>query len=138
MQGKWDEARVELGFLRTSGSERWATVAQQCLDCVARGEEKGVPPAPHRRAQEVVKQVITAGGPAAFLVYMFLENFGHKPLEKDARWWLAVPITVGGALVAKWLGRFTRRAQARDFGNHEQGLPCWQATTWIQPHRSEL
>jgi tetratricopeptide (TPR) repeat protein len=138
MQGKWDEARVELGFLRGSGSARWSSVAQQCLDCVARGEEQGAPIATPRRAREIAKQLVTAGGPAAALVYLFLENYGQKLLEKDARWWLAVPVTVGGALLAKWLGRFTHRAQAREFGNCEQGLPCWQATTWMQPRRSEF
>lgn len=138
MQGKWDEARVELAFLRHSGSERWASVAEQCFDCVARGEEQGLSPAPRRRAQRLARQLVTAGGPAAFLTYLFLENFGHKLIEQDERWWLAVPVAVGAALLGKWLNRFTRRAQAREFGNLEQGLPCWQATTWIQPDRSEL
>jgi hypothetical protein len=138
MQNKWDEARVELNFLRGSGSERWALVAQQCVDCVERGEQQVVPAGSGRRAQEIVKSLVTAGGPAAFLVYLFFENFAKGLLKRDERWWIAVLLSVVGVLGAKWLSRFSHRARSREFGNYEQGLPCWQTTTWLTPRRTEF
>lgn len=138
MQRRWDEARVELGFLRASGSERWGLVAQQCADCVERGEQEIAPVPPRQRAREVLKTIVTAGGAAAFLAYVMVENFFKHLFREDERWWVAVPLSVVGILAAKWLGRVATRGQSRQFGNHEQGLPCWQATTWMRPRRSEF
>ena len=142
MQGKWDEARVELNFLRGGRSERWAMVSQQCADCVERGEQQLAPAGSRRRTQETLKSAVTTGGPVAGLAYLFLANFAEGALKgllkHNERWWIAIPLSVVGVLGVKWLSRFSHRSRSREFGNYEQGLPCWQTTTWLTPRRSEF
>jgi len=138
MQQKWDEARVELGFLRNSGSERWATVAQQCLDCVERGEQRYAAPfVSRRKTREAVKSVATAGGGAVAFVYVILENV-LKQVTKGQKGWVIAGALVALGLLVRLVGRSGRRGQSEPVGNYEQGLPCWQTTTWMRPRRSEF
>jgi len=134
MQGNWDEARIELNFLKSGGSAGWAQVADQCADCVARGEERqGGPLAARRRGTAMLKSLAAVGATGAYLAYSFAENWFRDNLR-----WAAVPLFLLVGLVGRSLRSVANATPAGAYGNYEQGLPCWQATSWMRPRRGEL
>jgi hypothetical protein len=134
MQEKWDEARVELGFLRDARPGDWAALAQQCLDCVERGEQKrsGQLRA-RRRARQMWQSLAAAGAGGVWIAYSLAEDL----FRKDARW-AALPLLLLGMVLARGLRGISGRELPGEFGNAEQGLPCWQATAWMRPRKSEF
>ncbi len=131
-QGKWEEARIELGFLKYGGSSRWAEVAEQCLDCVARGEEQtGARQVSRRRTVAMLKSLASVGAGGGYLAYAVAEHWFQAEFR-----WASVPLFLAGLVFVRSLRAIAHAPAAGDFGNSEQGLPCWQATTWMQPKRS--
>jgi hypothetical protein len=134
MREEWDDARVELGFLTDAEPGDWAAVAQQCLDCVERGEQKQ---RGHlrvrRRAAKMWKALAATAAGGTWLAYAFAQD-----LFKEHAQWAAVPLFVLALLVARALRGISGRELPGEFGNAEQGLPCWQSTTWMRPRRSEF
>ena len=125
MQEKWDDARVELGFLRDAAPGEWAAVAQQCLDCVERGEQRQQGPLrQRRRAAKMWKALAATAAGGIWLAYAWA-----KDLFEEQGQWVAVPLFVLVLLVARALRGISGRELAGEFGNAEQGLPCWQSTT---------
>jgi tetratricopeptide (TPR) repeat protein len=134
MQAKWDQARVELGLLRQDRSGDWGALAAQCEDCVARGEERLSQTAMgHRRAIQMWKSLAATGAGGLWVVYSLAEDLFRKELR-----WALVPLFALALAAGRALKGISTRERAGEFGNAEQGLPCWQATTWVNPRRSEL
>ena len=134
MQENWEEARIELNFLRNSGSARWALVADQCLDCVARSEaRRGGSAVSRRREMGMYKSLAAVGAAGLYIAFSMAENWFHDNLR-----WASVPVV----LIAMGLARSLRTAadgrSPGAYGNYEQGLPCWQTTTWMKPRRGEF
>ena len=134
LQRKWDEARTELGLLRHSGHPQWEAVAEQCLDCVQRGEERRTGQAGRkRRLLSLLASLGAAAGGGIWIFYSLLENY-----FRDQPKLAAAPLLVLFMILARALKGVSRQESAGEFGNAEQGLPCWQATTWTRPRRAEL
>jgi cytochrome c-type biogenesis protein CcmH/NrfG len=135
MQEKWEQARVELGLLRHSEDPAdWAALTQQCLDCVDRGEQKREGPVrTRRRARQMWKSLATAAIGAIWIAYAAAEDLFRKETP-----WATLPLFVLGLVLARALRGITGRELPGEFGNAEQGLPCWQATAWMRPRRSEF
>jgi len=134
MQGKWDDARIELGFLREARGGDWPAMAKQCLECVERGEQKeaGILRV-RRRSRNVLKLLggLAAGG--GWVGYALAEKlFEKEPL------WAAIPLFGLAALLVRGLHGISGRETSGEFGNAEQGLPCWQTTSWMRPRRLEF
>jgi hypothetical protein len=134
MQGNWEEARVELSFLRDARPGDWEAMARQCLDCVARGEGKhaGVLRL-RRRGSRMWKALAAAGAGGLWAAYAAARDLFEKETQ-----WAVIPLFVLALLVARMLRGISGRELPGEFGNAEQGLPCWQATTWMKPKRSEF
>jgi tetratricopeptide (TPR) repeat protein len=134
MQQKWEDARVELNFLRQSTLGDWRAVAEQCLDCVARGEEKRHGPLrARRRAAQIWKSLATAAATGGWLAYAKVED-----LFRQRAPWAVLPLFGLALLLMRGLRGMSGKELPGEFGNAEQGLPCWQATTWMRPRRSEF
>ncbi len=134
MQHKWDDARVELRFLRDAEPGDWAAMAQQCLDCVERGEQKQQGHLRvRRRGANMWKALAATAAGGTWLAYAFAQD-----LFKEHAQWATVPLFVLALLVARALRGISGRELPGEFGNAEQGLPCWQSTTWMRPRRSEF
>jgi hypothetical protein len=134
MQGKWDDARVELRFLREADGADWAALADQCLHCVERGEQKRSGPLrARRRTAQMWKALAAAGASATWIAYAVTQDL----FRKETRW-AAVPLFVLAMLVIRALRGISGREMSGEFGNAEQGLACWQATTWTRPRQSEF
>jgi tetratricopeptide (TPR) repeat protein len=134
MQGNWEDARVELSFLRDARPGDWEAMARQCLDCVARGEGKhaGVLRL-RRRGSRMWKALAAAGAGGLWAAYAAARDLFEKETQ-----WAVIPLFVLALLVARMLRGISGRELPGEFGNAEQGLPCWQATTWMKPKRSEF
>jgi len=134
MQGKWEDARIELGFLRQSDPGDWAALADQCFDCVERGEHKRAGPLrARRRASNMWKSLAAAAAGGVWIAYAMAQDL----FRKQARW-ATLPLFVLVVLLARALRGISGRELPGEFGNAEQGLPCWQATTWMRPRRTEF
>ncbi|MFB3882675.1 MAG: tetratricopeptide repeat protein [Armatimonadota bacterium] len=134
MQGRWDEARVELGFLREAHPGDWGAMSQQCLDCVERGEQKlfGALRA-RRRSGQMWRSLAAVAAGGIWLAY----GFAEKLFQREAQW-AVIPLFVLGLLLARSLRRISGRELPGEFGNAEQGLICWQSTAWMRPRHSEF
>jgi tetratricopeptide (TPR) repeat protein len=140
MQGNWDEARVELGFLKQAspGDRRaglaWRAMSQQCLDCVERGEQK-LAGALRRRRQggQMWRAVAASVAGGIWVVYGMAQDL----FKREAQW-AVVPLFGLALLIARSLKRISGRELPDEFGNAEQGLVCWQSTAWMRPRRSEF
>lgn len=134
MQGHWDDARIELHFLKGAKPGDWPALAQQCLDCVERGEQKreGLLRAKRRSGQMWRALAATAGG-GVWLAYSLAEN-----LFREKAQWAVVPLFGLALLLVRSLKGFSGKELPGEFGNAEQGLPCWQANTWMKPKQSEF
>jgi len=134
MQENWDDARVELNFLKDARPGDWGAMAQQCLDCVARGEGKRAGTLRmRRRASRMWKALAAVGAGGIWAAYAAAQDL----FKKDTQW-ATLPLFVVVLLVARLLRGISGRELPGEFGNAEQGLPCWQATTWMKPRRSEF
>lgn len=134
MQEKWDEARVELGFLRQSTPPDWAQVAEQCLDCVARGEGKRAGPLrARRRTSQMVKSLAAVGAGVVWILYARAQDLFREQMP-----WAVVPLFLAALALTQALRGLSGRELPGEFGNAEQGLPCWQTTTWMRPRRTEF
>jgi hypothetical protein len=134
MQQNWDDARVELTFLRQSRAGDWPLVAEQCLDCVERGEQKREGPLrARRRSRQMLKALGAAAAGGIWIVYASAEN-----LFKQRAPWAVIPLFLAALGVARGLRGLSGKELPGEFGNADQGLPCWQATTWMRPRRSEF
>ncbi len=134
LQGKWDEARSELHLLQNSGHPGWMALAQQCRDCVQRGEERRAgPKADRRRLLSILATAGSVAGGGAWVWYSLLHDyFKYQPQL------VAGPLLVLFMILARAVRGISRQESAGEFGNAEQGLPCWQATTWVRPRKPEL
>jgi tetratricopeptide (TPR) repeat protein len=134
MQHKWDNARVELKFLGQSSGGDWPAVADQCVDCVERGEQKKEGPLRRRRRiQQMLKTLAAAAGGGIWVAYARAEN-----LFRDQAPYAAIPVFLAALVLVRGLRGISGREMPGEFGNAEQGLPCWQTTTWMKPRRSEF
>jgi tetratricopeptide (TPR) repeat protein len=133
-QAKWHEARAELNLLRHGDSPQWAAVAEQCLDCVERGEQKEAGALRVRRSRAgMLRSLATAVAGAAWLAYAVADHL----FKSDLRIAL-VPLFGLVLLLGRSLRGISGKEQSSEFGNYEQGLPCWQTTTWARPRRAEF
>ena len=60
-------------------------------------------------------------------------------LVRDHLGWVA--LLIFGPLLPLAIRLLRRKGNASPrgpYGNYEQGLPCWQGTTWKRPRRSEF
>jgi len=134
LQEKWEEARLELGFLREARPGDWAALAQQCLDCVDRGEQKQAGPLrARRRAKQMWKSLAAAGAGGVWVAYAIAQDLFQKKIQ-----WAALPLFLLAMVLARTLRGISGRELPGEFGNADQGLPCWQATTWVRPRQSEF
>jgi tetratricopeptide (TPR) repeat protein len=134
MQEKWDEAKIELGFLQDAQPGDWGALAEQCLDCVERGEQRQAGPLrARRRARQMWKSLAAAGAGGVWIAYSLAQN-----LFKEKVQWATVPLFVLVMVLARSLRGISGKEMAGEFGNAEQGLPCWQTTAWMRPRRSEF
>jgi len=134
MQGKWDEARVELGFLQDATPGDWDAMANQCLDCVERGEQKlRGPMRMRRRAAHMWKALAAVAAGGIWIAYGLAQDLFREQFQ-----WAMVPVFVLVLLLMRTLRRISGGELPDEFGNAEQGLPCWQATTWMRPRQSEF
>jgi tetratricopeptide (TPR) repeat protein len=134
LQGNWDEARVELNFLKEAAPGDWAALAKQCLECVDRGEQKrGGFLRLRRRASKMWKALAAAAASAIWLAYSLIRNL----FEKDVQW-AVIPLFILVLLLVRSLKGISGRELSDEFGNAEQGLPCWRSTTWIRPRQPEF
>ena len=134
MQEKWDDARVELRFLRDAAPGDWAALSDQCWDCVERGEEKRRGPLrARRRARQMWQSLAAAGAGGVWIAYSLAQDL----FRKEARW-AVLPLFLVAVVLARGLRGISGRELPDEFGNAEQGLPCWQTTTWMKTRRSEF
>jgi len=134
MQHKWDDARVELGFLRQSAAGDWPAVSAQCVDCVERGEQKKEGPLRRRRRiQQILKTIAAVAGGGIWAGYARAEH-----LFRDQAPYASIPLFLAALVLVRSLRGISGRELPGEFGNAEQGLPCWQTTTWMKPRRSEF
>ncbi len=134
MQGNWDDARVELAFLKDAKPGDWDGMTGQCLDCIERGEQK-VAGALRKRRQGAQMWRALAGvlAGAVWIAYSAAEN-----LFKREKQWAIIPLFLLVMFVVRSLRRISGAELPGEFGNLEQGLICWQATTWMRHRRSEF
>ncbi len=134
MQGKWDEARVELSFLKDAAPGDWAAMSQQCMDCVERGEQKLIGPLrARRRGAQMWRALAASAAGGIWIVYSLAQDL----FKREAQW-AAVPLFVLALLVVRSLRRISGRELPGEFGSAEQGLICWQSTAWLRPRQSEF
>ncbi|HUU53291.1 MAG TPA: tetratricopeptide repeat protein [Armatimonadota bacterium] len=134
MQGNWDDARIELRFLKDAEPGDWAAMARQCTDCVERGEQKrGGRLRARRRASKMWKALAAVAAGGVWLAYAAAEGLFRKQGQ-----WASVPLFLVALLLARELRGMSGRELSGEFGNAEQGLPCWQGTTWTRPRKSEF
>ena len=134
MQGNWDNARIEAGFLRHAQPGDWAALSDQCLDCVERGEKKQAGPLrARRRARSMWQALAAVAGSGAWIAYSLAQDL----FRKEARW-AVFPLFVLAVVLARGLRGISGRELPGEFGNAEQGLPCWQTTAWVRSRRSEF
>jgi len=134
MQHKWDDARVELGFLRQSTAGDWPAVSAQCIDCVERGEQKKEGPLRRRRRiHQMLKAIAAIAGGGIWVGYAKVEH-----LFRDQAPYASIPVFLAALVLVRALRGISGKELPGEFGNAEQGLPCWQTTTWMKPRRSEF
>jgi tetratricopeptide (TPR) repeat protein len=134
MQHKWDDARVEMGFLRQSTVGDWRAVSDQCADCVERGEQKKEGPIrQRRRIQQMLKTVAAIAAGGIWAGYAKAEH-----LFRDQAPYASIPLFLAALALIRSLRGISGKELSGEFGNAEQGLPCWQTTTWMKPRRSEF
>jgi len=134
MQGKWEDARVELSFLRDAQPGDWAALSEQCLDCVKRGEQKRSGPLrARRRARQMWKSLAAAAAGGVWLAYALAQDL----FEKEAQW-ATIPLFVLALVIVRGLRGISGGELPGEFGNAQQGLPCWQTTRWLSPRKSEF
>jgi len=134
LQEKWEEARAELGLMRNSGHPHWMAEAQQCLDCVQRGEERRTGQVRNRRRlTSILASLAAAAGGGIWVLYSIAEDYFREQPKLAAGPLLVLFLVLGRALRG-----ISGKESAGEFGNAEQGLPCWQATTWTRPRRADL
>ena len=134
MQGHWDEARVELSFLKDARPGDWAAMSRQCLDCVERGEQKLVGALrARRRSGQMLRALAGAAAGGLWLAYGLAQDL----FKREAQW-AVVPLFLLALLVVRSLRRISGRELPGEFGNAEQGLICWQSTAWMRPRQSEF
>ena len=68
-----------------------------------------------------------------WIAYSLAQN-----LFKEKVQWATVPLFVLVMVLARSLRGISVKELAGEFGNAEQGLPCWQTTAWMRPRRSEF
>jgi len=131
MQHKWDVARVELGFLRQSTAGDWPAVSAQCVDCIERGEQKKEGPLRRRRRiQQMLKSIAAVVGGGIWAGYAKAEH-----LFRDQAPYASIPLFLAALVLVRALRGISGKELPGEFGNAEQGLPCWQTTTWMKPRR---
>lgn len=134
MQGSWDEARIELGFLKEAEPGDWEAMVQQCADCVERGEQKRTGRLRvRRRASRMWKALAAVAAGGVWLAYAAAQDL----FEKQGQW-ATLPFFVLALLLARMLRGMSGKELPGEFGNAEQGLPCWQSTSWMRPRKSEF
>jgi len=134
MQENWDDARVELRFLRDAQPEGWGAVAAQCLDCVERGEQKRSGALrKRRRAGRMWQSLAAAAAGGVWIAYSLSQD-----LFREKSQWAALPLLLVAVLIMRGLRGISGRELPDEFGNAEQGLPCWQATPWMKHRKSEF
>jgi len=134
MQEEWDDARIELGFLRESGTAYAHALADQCLDCVERGEQKRAGPLrSRRRTSQMIKSLAATAAGGVWIAYALTQDL----FRKEARW-ASLPLFVLVLVLARALRGISGKELPMEFGNAEQGLPCWQTTTWMRPRKTEF
>jgi len=134
MQEKWDDARVELSFLRDAQPGDWAALAAQCLDCVERGEHKRAGPLrARRRAKRMWQSLATAAAGGVWIAYAVSQD-----LFREQSRWAALPLFLLAVILARTLRGISGGELPGEFGNAEQGLPCWQETPWMRHRKSEF
>jgi tetratricopeptide (TPR) repeat protein len=134
MQENWDDARVELNFLRDAQPSDWNAVAAQCLDCVERGEQKRSGAIrKRRRASRMWQSLAAAAAGGVWIAYSLSQD-----LFREKSQWAALPLLLVAVLIMRALRGISGRELPDEFGNAEQGLPCWQATPWMKHRKSEF
>jgi tetratricopeptide (TPR) repeat protein len=134
MQENWDDARVELSFLRDAQPEGWNAVAAQCLDCVERGEQKrSGAMRKRRRAGRMWQSLAAAAAGGVWIAYSLSQD-----LFREKSQWATLPLLLVAVLIMRGLRGISGRELPDEFGNAEQGLPCWQATPWMKHRKSEF
>jgi len=81
----------------------------------------------------VVQALLSALAGAGWAVYAVVEDLfpERAPLA-------VLPLVGLGLLLLRSLQGISGGELASEFGNAEQGLPCWQTTTWVRPRRPEF
>jgi len=134
MAGNWDDARIELGFLKNAKPGDWAAMVQQCADCVERGDQKQTGRLRvRRRASRMWKALAAVAAGGVWLAYAAAQDL----FEKQGQW-ATVPLFILVLLLARTLRGVSGRELPGEFGNAEQGLPCWQSTSWMIPRKTEF
>ena len=134
LQEKWEEARAELGLLRNSGHPHWMAEAEQCLDCVQRGEERQTGQVrSRRRLASILASLAAAAGGGIWVLYSLAEDYFREQPKLAAGPLLVLLLVLGRALKG-----ISGKESAGEFGNAQLGLPCWQATSWTRPRRADL
>ena len=134
MAGRWDDARIELGFLKEAEPGDWAAMAEQCLDCVERGEQKRKGRMRvRRRASRMWKALAAVAAGGVWLAYAAAQDL----FEKQGQW-ATLPFFVLALLLARMLRGVSGGELPGEFGNAEQGLQCWQSTSWMRPRKTEF
>ena len=134
MQENWDDARVELNFLRDAQPGDWKAVAAQCLDCVERGEQKrSGAMRKRRRAGRMWQSLAAAAAGGVWIAYSLSQD-----LFREKSQWAALPLLLVAVLIMRGLRGISGRELPDEFGDAEQGLPCWQATPWMKHRKSEF
>ncbi len=134
MAGNWDDARIELGFLKNAKPGDWAAMVQQCADCVERGEQKLTGRLRvRRRASRMWKALAAVAAGGVWLAYAAAQDL----FEKQGQW-ATLPLFALVLLLARMLRGVSGRELPGEFGNAGQGLPCWQSTSWMIPRKTEF
>jgi tetratricopeptide (TPR) repeat protein len=134
MQGKWDEARAELRLLRANEAPEWGGLADQCLDCVDRGEQIATGEVRKvRSSRAMLKSLAAVGAGVVWVVYGVTADLFRQEIQ-----WAVAPLFLLALVLGQTLKKITGREDVGEFGNYEQGLPCWQTTSWMRPQRSDM
>ncbi|NIM06992.1 MAG: tetratricopeptide repeat protein [Armatimonadetes bacterium] len=140
MQGKWEQARMEIQALSQNPLSSWKEMAAQCARCVDRGE--GV--APEKKSK---RPLITAAKIIAILAIAFswifynLEEFRQlaehfRRIDLKA---VIMPIVLLVLAFTQHLKRIFKSKEPKElYGDGAEDLPCWQTRTWMRAPRLDI
>ncbi len=140
MQGKWDQARMQIQALAQHPLAGWKEMAAQCSRCVDRGEGVGDGEKQRRTRFRAGTLVAILGGLFVWITYFLNEFRRLAEAIKKVDWKAAaLPAAWLVIMLAQHLRRGLKQQTSKEvLGDGESDMPCWQTRTWMRPQRLDI